>query len=59
MIIVVFLMFVMPVVTAVIPVSVMVAVTIPQMISAVIAIMVSVFCKGKSTEDQGQAQKNY
>jgi hypothetical protein len=51
--------FVLPVMAAIIPVSVMVAVTIAQMISAVMAIMVPVFCKGKSAQDQRQAQKNY
>ena len=49
--------FMMPVVAAIISVSVMVAVS--EMTSAIIAIMVPVFCKGKPAEDQRQAQKNY
>ena len=50
--------FMMPVMAAIIPVSVMVAVTIAQMISAIIPIVVFVFCKGKPAQDQRQAQKN-
>jgi hypothetical protein len=51
----------MPVVAAIIAVSVsvMVAFAVPEMTSPIIAIMVPVFCKGKPAEDQRQAQKNY
>ena len=53
------LVFVVPVMAAIIPIPVMVAVTIAQMISAIIPVMVSVFCKGKPAQGQRQAQKNY
>ena len=59
MIIVVLLVFVAPMVAAIIAVSVMVAITITEMGPAIIAVMVLVFGKGQSADHQRQAQKNH
>ncbi|HXB21435.1 MAG TPA: hypothetical protein VNV88_08640 [Candidatus Solibacter sp.] len=52
---------VMPAVAAIIAVSVVIAVAITERMPAIIAVMVpvsiSVFRQGKSTQDQGQTQK--
>jgi len=61
MIVMVSSVFVMPVMAALIPVSITVAIMIAPVSSAVIAIAVtiSVFCKRQPAEDHRQDQKNY
>ena len=59
MIVVVLLVFVTPMVAAIIAVSVMVAITITEMGPAIIAVMVLVFGKGQSADHQRKAQKNH
>jgi hypothetical protein len=57
MIVVVSLLLVMLAMTPIVSVPVMVTITVPKMMSPVVAIMVVVFGKGKSAKNQGQAQK--
>jgi hypothetical protein len=52
-------MLVMPALAAIIPVSVTVVVPVPDMVPAVIAVMIVGFRKGKSAEKQRQAQNHY